>query len=184
MIVPEVAKLLAKYYPPETRAHAILHRHGRQVAAKALAVAGRPNIPAVNLRFLEEAAYLHDIGVCFTAAPEIGCHGKYPYLLHGIKGREILEREGLPHHALVCERHIGVGLTTEDIRRQQLPLPERDMVPLSVEEQIIAYADLFFSKSPAKAAQEKSADNIRRKLARHGDRQVAVFDHWHRMFGG
>ena len=43
--------------------------------------------------------------------------------------RELLEKEGLPQHALVCDRHTGVGITIEDIRAQELPIPERDMTP-------------------------------------------------------
>ena len=41
---------------------------------------------------------------------------------------KMLDSEGLPQHALVCERHIGVGLTMEDIRLQKLPLPFKGRV--------------------------------------------------------
>jgi uncharacterized protein len=48
----------------------------------------------------------------------LGCHGDRPYITHGIIGAELLGNEGLPGHALVCERHIGVGLSIEDIKSQ------------------------------------------------------------------
>jgi uncharacterized protein len=173
--------LIEKHYPPGSIAHRILLQHSERVAAKALAIARSQKADEV---FVHEATLLHDIGIRFTAVPQLGCEGNLPYLCHGIKGRELLEAEGLPRHALVCERHIGVGLTAEEIQRQGLPLPARDMLPISLEEQIVAYADLFFSKDPAKAGRERSADQVRRSLARFGADKVAVFEEWHALFGG
>jgi uncharacterized protein len=175
--------LLEKYYTPGSESHRILLKHSEQVAAKAVAVASRLSLGTTAVNFVREAALLHDIGILHTTVPQLDCRGDLPYLCHGIKGREILEAEGLPLHALVCERHIGVGLSAEEIGRQQLPLPVRDMLPLSLEEQIVTYADLFFSKSPAKLGLECSAEKVRKALKRHGAGKVAVFDRWHERFG-
>ncbi len=175
--------LLEKHYTPGSTSHRILLLHSKQVAHKAVAVANRLPNTTVDVEFVREAALLHDIGILFTAVPQLDCRGKLPYLCHGIKGREILEAEGLPRHALVCERHIGVGLSAEEILRQDLPLPMRDMLPISLEEQIVTYADLFFSKNPAKLGLERSADKVRQSLARHGEEKVAVFNEWHERFG-
>lgn len=176
--------LLEKYYAPGSESHRILLQHSEQVAAKAVSVAGRFSLGTAAVNFIREAALLHDIGILYTAVPQLGCQGDLPYLCHGIKGREILEAEGLPLHALVCERHIGVGLSADEIGRQQLPLPVRDMLPLSLEEQIVTYADLFFSKNPAKLGLERSAEKVRKSLKRHGEDKVAVFDRWHEQFSG
>lgn len=175
-------RLIEKYYPAGTKAHRLLLRHSFQVADKASAIARRL-AGGTDLDFVHEAALLHDIGMLYTDAPEIGCHGDLPYLCHGFKGRELLEREGLPRHALVCDRHIGVGLSAAEIAAKGLPLPVRDMLPLSVEEQIVTYADLFFSKSPSENDGERSADAVRHVLARYGEEKVAVFDLWHARFG-
>ncbi len=174
--------LLQQYYPVNSPGYLILRRHSEQVAAKALAIADALTDENIDRDFVREAALLHDIGVLFTDAPQIGCHGSLPYLCHGIRGRELLEQEGLPRHGLVCERHIGVGLSAEEILRLGLPLPARDMLPISLEEQIVTYADLFFSKNPAKDGRERSADKVRRSLARYGADKVTVFDRWHRLF--
>ncbi len=176
--------LLEKYYDPGSLSYRILKQHSRQVADKAVAVARRMPAGSVDVDFVREAAFLHDIGILFTSAAQIGCQGNLPYLCHGIKGRELLVKEDLPRHGLVCERHIGVGLSAEEIVRQQLPLPVRDMLPISIEEKIVTYADLFFSKNPAKAGQERSLDKVRQSLARHGAEKVVVFDEWHERFGG
>jgi uncharacterized protein len=139
---------------------------------------------AVEIEFVAEAALLHDIGIRFTAAPSLGCHGDLPYLAHGYKGRELLEAEGLPRHALVCDRHIGVGISAAEIRTLGLPLPERDLFPLSLEEEIVTYADLFFSKKPQALTTEKSPDQIRAGLLRFGPVKVAIFEAWHLRFTG
>ena len=172
--------LIEKYYPPGSDAHRILLKHSEMVAAKATGIA---RSLGADVAFVQESALLHDIGIRFTAVPQIGCEGELPYLCHGIKGRELLEAEGLPRHALVCERHIGVGLTAAEISDRKLPLPARDMVPITLEERIVTYADLFFSKDPAKAGREKTADQVRQSLARFGADKVAVFDEWHCKFG-
>jgi uncharacterized protein len=176
------AVLLLEKYFTDPAALAIILEHSRLVAAKALKIAAVLGPGKVDCRFIEEAALLHDIGVCRTALPRIGCHGDEPYIRHGIIGREILEAEGLPVHALVCERHIGVGLTVADILAQDLPLPERDMSPQSIEERIISFADLFFSKKPGSVGLEKSPDQVRSNLGQFGEHKVIIFDRWQLEF--
>lgn len=173
--------LLKKYYT-DPYALAIILEHSRLVAAKALKVADALGAGKADCRFIEEAALLHDIGVCRTASSRLGCHGDEPYIRHGIIGREILEAEGLPLHGMVCERHIGVGLTIADILAQGLPLPERDMSPRSLEERIISFADLFFSKKPGLVGVEKSPEQVRSNLGQFGEHKVGIFDRWLREF--
>lgn len=172
--------LIDKYYAGHDRAKGILLGHSRRVAELALRVAGRvETIEPVDKNFVEQAALLHDIGMLFTDTPKLDCHGDRPYMAHGIIGAEILHKEGLPRHALVCERHIGVGLSIKDIATQNLPLPLRDMRPQTLEEQIITYADLFYSKTRQGI---RSVTLVRTALARHGNDKVRIFDEWHRRF--
>ncbi len=176
--------LLRKYFSANSRAFEIVLEHSRKVADKALHIAAGIDKPSLDLRFMEEAALLHDIGVSLTCAPKIGCTGTAPYLCHGILGRQILEEEGYHVHALVCERHIGVGITVDDIVRQQMDLPERDMSPVSPEEKIICFADLFYSKKPGFLHMEKSVDQVRANLSKHGTEKVDIFNKWLIEFGG
>jgi uncharacterized protein len=178
------AALLKKYFTGDGQSFDIVLEHSRMVADKAVQIASRLERPYLDFQFIEEAALLHDIGVSLTHAPKIGCHGKSPYLYHGFLGREILDAEGLHTHALVCERHIGVGITVEDIERQQLRLPRRDMSPVSLEERIICYADLFYSKRPGLLQMEKTVDQVRENLARHGGHKVEIFENWLSEFDG
>lgn len=176
--------LLHKYFP-EDEARRIVLEHSRCVADKALQLArSHPDGLSLDLGFIEEAALLHDIGICRTSAPDIGCHGPHPYILHGILGREILEAEGLQRHALVCERHIGVGLTAADIAGQGLPLPHRDMTPITGEERIVCLADLFYSKKPGQLVTEKPVARVRQEIGRFGFDKTAIFDAWVAEFAG
>lgn len=173
-------ELIDRYYAGHALARRILLAHSHQVARLAVAVAEgiSPREP-VDIIFVEQAALLHDIGMLYTDAPDLGCQGDRPYITHGMIGAELLRNEGLPRHALVCERHIGVGLSIEDIKAQELPLPLRDMSPLGLEEEIVAYADLFFSKTRKGM---RTVDKVRASLARYGQHKVAIFDKWQEQF--
>jgi uncharacterized protein len=176
-------EIIGRHYAPASKSHRILLEHGRLVAEKALAAAARVPHLAPDLAFVESAALLHDIGIFLTDSPTLDCHGREPYIRHGILGREILEALGLPRHGLVCERHVGVGLSAEDIRRSGLPLPERDMRPVTVEEKIICYADKFFSKNGSDTPREKSIAEILESLTPYGSDKVERFLGWMELFG-
>ena len=142
-------------------------------------VRNHPELGADEL-FVEEAAMLHDIGIVKVDAPAIACHGTEPYIRHGVLGAEMLRAEGLLRHALVCERHTGTGLTLDQIVQQGLPLPHQDMQPLSIEEQIICFADKFFSKTRLDSC--KSVEQARRSLEKFGAEGLVKFDAWCERF--
>ncbi len=143
--------VIERFYPPDTVLYRILVDHSRIVARKSLAIAR--NIPHLkpDLAFIESAAMLHDIGIFLTRANSIGCTGDAAYLCHGYLGRQLLDDLGLPQrYGLVCERHTGAGISKENILENNLPLPLRDMVPVTLEEKIICVADKYHSKNPAR----------------------------------
>lgn len=175
--------LLEQQFGDNRQGLEIVYRHSRMVADKALAIARGAGTPGLDLAFIEEAALLHDIGVSRVHAPKLNCFGRVPYISHGVIGREMLEAQGLPRHALVCERHIGVGLTALDILQQKLPLPEREMSPVTSCERIVALADLFFSKKGGELEREKSVARVRSDLYKFGEAKVVIFEGWLRDFG-
>lgn len=125
--------VIYKYYPHDDDLRQLLLLHSRQVADRCLAIARRhPELP-LDEQFLYEAAMLHDIGILRCYAPSIHCHGTEPYIKHGPIGAEMLRAEGLPCHARVAERHTGTGLPGYE--------------PETLEEQVVCYADKFYSKS-------------------------------------
>ena len=176
-------KIIQKFYKVDSRSYEYLTEHSKAVAKKALEVAKKVSHLNPDLKFIEEAAILHDVGVFLTNAPLIDCFGNKPYICHGYLGGEILEKEGFPKHALVCERHVGVGLSIQDIEKQKLPIPKREMSPISIEEEIVCFADKFFSKSEEDLTKEKKIDEIRKDQLRFGENKVKIFDGWLEKFG-
>lgn len=174
-------KIVDKYYGDDAELREILVRHSSSVARKALQVAGTHPELGLDRDFLYEAAMLHDIGIIYTDAPGIKCHGTEPYIRHGILGADLLRKEGYAAHARVCERHTGAGLSLEEIVGQNLPLPHVSLLPETMEEKLICYADKFFSKTRLDA--EKTVGQVERSLAKFGDDGVARFMEWQRIFG-
>jgi len=174
--------IISKYYEPGSTSSEILVGHGRAVAGKALDIAQRLAHLIPDTEFIEEAALLHDIGIFMTNAPEIGCYGDEDYICHGFLGRELLEKERLPVHALVCERHVGVGLTVRDVDSLFPMLPRRDMQPVSIEEKIICYADKFFSKRLDALHIEKTLEAVRLAIKRYGAEKLQRFDEMSKLF--
>ena len=176
----DALSIINKYYPEDNELKHILLVHSRSVADKALWIADRH--PELNLdrNFLEEAALLHDIGIFMTDADGIHCHGTFPYICHGYLGSELMLKEGYPRHALVCERHTGAGISLDNILLQNLPIPHREMIPLSLEEQVVCFSDKFFSKTHLD--REKSAEKALKSISKYGEEGVVRFRDWCNRF--
>ncbi len=174
-MTPRTESLIRQFYPADPQLHQLLFTHSRCVAELALDIAARHPELHADTQFIEEAARLHDIGIGRCDAPGIFCHGELPYICHGVEGARILAEAGLLRHARVCERHTGSGLTAAEIEAQALPLPHRDMLPVSIEEKIICYADKFFSKNPDSLTRRKSLDEVLKDIERHGKEPLSRF---------
>lgn len=125
-------ELLKKYAPDESIFNKIL-LHVK--AVQKLAVRFAEESKNVDLEFIKTASLLHDIGRFKAGKGKKGID-------HNVIGAEILRKEGLDErYALICERHIGAGITKEDIIEGGLNLPNKDFIPISNEEKIIAHAD-------------------------------------------
>lgn len=175
-------EIIRAYYRPGTAGYDIFMDHARRVTKKSIEVAQRVSHLQPDIAFIEEAAMLHDIGIFLTHAPAIHCRGRRPYICHGFLGRELLDQWGFPRHGLVAERHTGAGITLKNISDANLPLPHREMVPLSLEEQIICVADKFYSKSPEKADREETVDTISASLSTISPSHGQRFLKWAKTF--
>ena len=172
--------IIDKYYPENNELKHILLTHSRSVADKALWIADCHPELKLDKAFLEEAALLHDIGVFLTDAPGIHCHGTHPYICHGYLGSQLMQKEGYLRHAMVCERHTGAGLSLQSIQAQNLPVPHREMVPVSLEEQVICFADKFFSKT--RLDSEKSVEKALKSISKYGEEGIFRFNDWCERF--
>ncbi len=172
--------IIDKYYTEDNELRNILMTHSRKVADKALSIVDKHPELHADRQFVEEAAMLHDIGIFRCDAPSIFCLGDKPYICHGTIGAELMRENGYPRHALVCERHTGAGLSLKEIERQDLPVPHRDMLPISIEEQIVCYADKFFSKT--RPDREKTLEQAQKSLEKFGTEGTERFKKWVTLF--
>lgn len=172
--------IIDKYCKDNNGLRDILVTHSRAVAEKALAIADAHPELGLDRQFILEAAMVHDIGIVMTDAPGIKCFGTEPYIRHGVCGAEIMRAEGYPRHARVCERHTGAGLSKAEIEAQDLPLPRVDLLPETLEEKVICYADKFFSKT--RLDREKTIEQAERSVAKHGDEGLKRFKEMERLF--
>lgn len=175
-------EIIKKYYEEGSPLYNILITHSVSVAEKAIEILKLHPEWNLDQDFIYESSLLHDIGIFMTNAPKILCYGKYPYICHGYLGAEIVRKEGLPKHALICERHTGSGLTKEDLKRENLPIPCRDMLPESLEEKLVCFADKFYSKT--KLNEVKTIDQIRQSLSKYGNESLYRFDDMLKIFIG
>jgi len=160
-------------YAPTGAAFDLVWTHCRIVCSLAEQVLARHRGSGLDERLVRAGALLHDIGVYRLYGPDGVLDGAH-YLRHGVLGHELLRGLGLPERLCrFCSCHTGVGLTAEDVVRWGLPIPVRDYVARTREEEIVMYADTFHSKrtpptfvSPRTAAAE---------LARFGEDKVAAF---------
>ena len=144
--------IIDQYYPDDNELKRILLVHSRQVADRCLKIAKQHPELKLDVEFLKEASMLHDIGI-------VKCNAR----------------------ALVCERHTGTGITREQIEAQHLPLPpDISYVPESLEEQVICYADKFYSKSDLSL--ERSVVQTAQSLEKFGTPGVRKFLKWVEMF--
>lgn len=176
----DVYDIIAKWYTPATKRYEILVEHSEQVAGKACAIVDAHPEWGLDRTFVYEAAMLHDIGIDLCDAPDIECYGDQPYIMHGVLGAERLRALGMPLHARVCERHTGTGVTLATILEQGWGLEHRDYLPVTLAEQVICFADKFYSKSGRR--QEKSLDKIIKGLERYGEDDVERFRAWCALF--
>ncbi|MBN2173068.1 MAG: HD domain-containing protein [Bacteroidales bacterium] len=182
--LPEiVTNIIHKYYPVESVAYKFYFTHCLMVTDLAVKIFHHNPHLNLNLDYIIKGALLHDIGIIKTDSPQIGCYGTFPYIAHTYLGRQILEDEGLPEIAPVCERHVGTGLTKKDIIKAGFPLPHRDMMPISLEEKLICYADKFYSKSANHLLIPKTPEKIRKKVGKYGNDKLKRFEEFVEIFG-
>lgn len=134
-----------------------------------------------DISLVRAGALLHDVGVyrLYDAAGRLD-HARY--IWHGLLGYELLRGEGLAEALCrFASHHTGVGITREDVLRQQLPLPPADYVAETPEEALVMYADKFHTKTVPPAFLTAAAYTA--YVRRFGANQVAAFEAMRAAFG-
>ena len=177
----DVNEIIDRFYPQDNELKNIYIVHAKKVASLALEMARKHPELDIDMQFVEEAAMLHDIGIFMTNAPRIYCFGTEDYLCHGYQGAELLRALGYERHARVCERHTGTGLRSSQIVEHGWNLPVKDFVPETLEEQLICFADKFYSKTKYLET-ARTLDQVRESMRKISDESVKKIDVWAEMF--
>ena len=106
-----------------------IRRHSEKVADKAMEISRKVKKAKVDMNLIEIGALLHDVGRTKTHS-----------FKHALIGGKILKERGFSEKlSRICETHILGGLDKEDAK--EVGLPEKDYLPLTLEEKIICLAD-------------------------------------------
>lgn len=101
-------------------------QHCKTVSELAVRIGKKAN---ANIKLIEAGSLLHDIGRAKT-------HG----IAHAVEGAKIARQLKLDKRiVLIIERHIGAGIEKEEAGT--LGLPEKNYLPKTLEEKIVAHAD-------------------------------------------
>ena len=108
----------------------------------------------IDIQLVIIGGLLHDIGRART-------HG----IRHAVEGARIAIEKGIDDRVVrIIERHIGAGIPKEEALR--LGLPEKDFVPETMEEKIVAHADnLVFGGK--RGTMDELLAHLRRKKLDH-----------------
>ena len=166
-------RALHERFAPSAAAFELVHTHCRivdRIAGDLLA--GKPQ--DVDPDVVHVGAMLHDVGV-YALYQGDGRLDHAGYVRHGILGDELLRDSGLPDAICrFCSCHTGMGLTAQDVLRQHLPLPVRDYLPVTLEEELVMYADKFHSKTDPPEFVTAGAYAV--GVRRFGDEKVRRFE--------
>ncbi|MBO8182754.1 MAG: HD domain-containing protein [Archaeoglobus sp.] len=136
----EIAEILTAYL--KERVDEEVFRHILVVVDVATKIAERLKLDEESRKLVLAGAMLHDVGRCRS-------HG----MDHAVIGAEMLRKDGFDERiAKIVERHIGAGLTAKEAK--SFGLPEKDYIPETIEEKIVALADNLVSNRKVLSKEE------------------------------
>lgn len=175
----EIRRLHAKH-APTAEAFDLVYTHCEIVGDLAAQLGARAGA-GTDVDLARAGALLHDIGV-YRLYDDEGNVDFPNYIRHGVLGHELLAGEGFGEEfRRFASCHTGVGLTKEDIIRQDLPIPPGDYLAETGEEALVMYADKFHSKSVPPAF--LTGDAYAAKVRRFGEDKAAAFARMRGQFG-
>jgi len=181
MTQEEIYKLHQKYAEGEKQKELLDLVWGHSLIVRDIALQLAGNLIKkgikINKELVEIGTLIHDIG-CYDYYKKID---NMPYILHGVRGYEILKNEGFDEEvARIATIHLGVGIVKENVVASNLPLEHKSFIPITLEEELVAYSDNFHSKKgPSFMTFEEAKD----KLAGLWSESPIIFERFREKFG-
>jgi len=155
--IPDTKKCLAFLQQAGCSDIVIAHCKAVREVAVRIAIRAHANVELVNA-----GALLHDIGRSRT-------HG----IQHGLEGARIAQELGLPQNIrLIIERHLGAGIPKEEA--VVLGLPDRDFLPQTLEEKIVAHADNLIDNDHKHPIENEVAKALKKGQKNHAARLLQL----------
>ena len=134
-------------------------KHCIAVRDLAVKIAEKTN---ANKQIVEAGALLHDLGRSKT-------HG----IKHGIEGGEIARKIGLPEPLIfIIERHIGAGIPKKEAAK--LGLPDKDYLPITLEEKIVSHADSLIQRGKKQKIEKEVEKAMKKGQKEHSQRLLKL----------
>ncbi len=156
----------------------IILKHSNIIKNFSIEIIKNKKIKDIDINLLIDGALLHDIGAYFCLNRDYSI--KIPYIMHGILGEQFLIDNKIDLKiARFASHHTGVGISKEDIKRLKLPLPIKDFIPETIEEEIVCYADNFHSKRGIFS----TFDDIETELRPYGKDKLKRLNEFKKKYG-
>jgi uncharacterized protein len=146
--LPSVSDIQALHrrLAPHNEAYRLVFGHSEIISRIADQLMELQPFTDTEKNLIRVACLLHDVGV-YSLYDDTGQIDHSRYILHGVLGYDVLRAEGFDESLCrFASCHTGVGLTNDDIIKQNLPLPPGDYVAETRAERLLMYADKFHSK--------------------------------------
>lgn len=182
MLIPtdKEIRTLHEEYAPTRDAFDLIYTHCEIVCEVAEQLISRRRLD-LDGDLVRAGSLLHDIGVYRLYGPS-GELDHANYVRHGVLGHELLRGLGFPDSICrFCSCHTGVGLSSDDVRGQALPIPVGDYLAESGEEELVMYADKFHSKTDPPVF--VTAASYTAGVRRFGDEKAATFTSMRERYG-
>ena len=167
--------LIDKYYADNPRLRELLWIHSRQVADRCLKIAAlHPELDLDKAFWKKQLCYMIS-AFCIPTLPVFYVRETHLIFATVISGRRCCVRKGFrPCQGVRASYRRGAF--TEEVAAQGLPIPVQDYYPETLEEQLICYADKFYSKSHPD--REKTPEQALKSVSRYGEDGARRFRHW------
>jgi uncharacterized protein len=149
-MIPSAAQIeeVHRRYAQNEYVFELVYTHCKIVTEIALWCANNSKL-RIDLELLEAASMLHDIGTYALLDKKGRDDNRHNYKQHAIFGAALADEEGFdPRISEIIKTHLLLGLSRQEIIDAKEGMPQNDYLPMSIEAEILCYADRFHSKRP------------------------------------
>lgn len=134
----------------------------KEIALQLACNPGKKMPQKLDINLIIIGSLIHDIGVYYCYDEVFNPKQKASaYFYHGWIGEKLLRELGFPTKITrFATSHTSTGITIKDIQRENLNLELKDYSPVTLEEELVNYADKFHTKSPGFVTYKQAVEKL------------------------